>query len=135
MKIPLIAFCVAAFAATMTPAMAAKIGAVTVVNKSDTCGWVTVYGADSLTPWSILTAPDSSRPQFIKPGAEHTFTVTWHTAYSEVKVRAELKQTADCKGHTIGDTYDVFKTTANHGDWGRLTATFGGAKGTYWMKI
>ena len=133
MKIRMLALslCVA-FAATLAPAIAAKIGYVEVHNQSDTCGWVTVYGADPLTPWSILTVPEHSRPRFIKPGEKYGFTVTYTTAYSEVKVRAELKQTADCKGHTIGDTYDVFKTSR---DVNVVTATFGGAHGTYWMKI
>jgi hypothetical protein len=84
-----------------------------VENLTDKCAWITVYEASAFTPWSIVNSNAENRPQWLKPHTTHGF---YFYQSAEVKVRAEVKQHADCTGATIIDTYDIRKnpTMANH---------------------
>jgi hypothetical protein len=90
----------------LSPSIArAVVNGVTIENHTSKCAWITVYTSDRLDPtWSIFKGR-GSEPQFLKPGAKYTFMMV----HSEVKIRAEVKQNADCTGHNIADTYDIRK--------------------------
>ena len=90
-----------------TPATAGTPNATALVNLSDKCAWVTLYEATAVTPWHIATGHNS--PGFLKPGQRWTYGQTGGGS-GEMKIRAEVKQHADCTGPTIADTYDVLKS-------------------------
>jgi hypothetical protein len=98
---------VAVSMACTTPANAFT-GGVTIKNETTKCAWITMYFASFYTPWDIAHhLPDKSdAPRWLKPGE----TSKWPMgAEREMKIRAEVKQNADCTGPTIADTYDIRK--------------------------
>lgn len=81
---------------------------VSVVNRSATCAWVTIYWGRPHTMWHIEGETPQSRPQFVHKGKYHVFPVIFRNPTHiplpmEVKVRAEFQRNADCTGGTIAD--------------------------------
>jgi hypothetical protein len=70
-----------------------------IVNHSNTCAWFTVYRA------IILSNYRAEHSGFVRPGTSETFVAPpWNmNVRAQIKVRAEVTRTADCKGGTIAD--------------------------------
>lgn len=92
------------------PAKAARMDDVDIANKSDRCAWFTVYEADPVRPWHMLSS-ENNRPRFLKPGESYLFPLeNWMGSGAiEVKIRAEVKADRACGGGVVKDTYDVRK--------------------------
>lgn len=74
-----------------------------VVNHSNACAWVTVYRAIILSDWR------AQHSEFVRPGSSETFVAPpWKmNVRAQIKVRAEVTRSADCKGGTIADITQV----------------------------
>ena len=98
-----IACCVAiAILALSQPNRAdAAIGPLTLVNKTTTSAWITVYGSYG-GPWDVVTS-------FCLPEGkiEATNVAKGRKGISEMKIRAEMKHRSDCLGPTLYDTSDT----------------------------
>jgi hypothetical protein len=105
-------FAVAVLAATLLSSVGAVrpgtqlLARVTVINKTNKCAWITIYGSTTLdTTWHKLESPEATKPQWLKPGETRVSPLN----REQVKVVAEVKQNADCTGPTIRETYDIRK--------------------------
>jgi hypothetical protein len=114
---------------------------ITVANRSDMCAWITIYKATTLTSWSIETN-GASRPQYVRPGASHTFQAVMPTALAiptEIKVRAQLDRAANCstKSSRVPDLSREMKglTPRNPAYGMSFDATVSGFNGHYSLDL